>query len=126
MSTDPVRTPPHNADAEISVLGSMLIHPEAVAKGVEILQSADFYHEPHRQVFEACTSLFNQAKPLDVVVVGEQLRQTGHLEPVGGLPYLMELASAVPTAAHIEYYARIVKEASLMRRIISVSTKLIS
>ena len=126
MSIDTVRTPPHNSDAEISVLGSMLIHPEAVAKGVEILQPGDFYHETHRQVFEACVALFNQAKPLDVVVVGEQLRQSGHLEAIGGLPYLMELASAVPTAAHVEYYARIVKETSLMRRIISVSTKLVA
>jgi replicative DNA helicase len=123
---DTVRTPPHNPDAEVSVLGSMLIHPEAVAKAVEILQSGDFYHETHRRIFEACVELFNQAKPLDVVVVGEQLRQNADLETVGGLAYLMELASAVPTAAHIEYYAKIVKEASIMRRIISVSTKLIS
>lgn len=126
MSIDAVRTPPHNPDAEISVLGSMLIHPEAAAKAVEILQPGDFYHEPHRKIFEAAMELFNQAKPLDVVVVGEQLRQKGQLEAVGGLAYLMELASAVPTAAHVEYYARIVKESSITRRIISVSTKLVA
>lgn len=126
MSIDAVRTPPHNPDAEISVLGSMLIHPEAVTKAVEILQPGDFYHEPHRHVFDACVELFNQAKPLDVVVVGEQLRQKSQLDVVGGLAYLMELASAVPTAAHVEYYARIVKEAAITRRIITVSTKLIA
>lgn len=126
MSIEAMRTPPHSPDAEVSVLGAMLIHPDAASKAIEILQPADFYHEPHRAIFEAAMSLFNQAKPLDVVVLGDELRQQGQLEAAGGLAYLMELASSVPTAAHVEYYARIVKESAVIRRIISVSTKLVT
>ncbi len=121
-----MRTPPHSPDAEVSVLGAILIHPEAASKAIEILQPEDFYHAPHRAIFEVAMDLFNQAKPLDVVVVGEELRLKNKLDSVGGLPYLMELASSVPTAAHVEYYARIVKESAVIRRIISVSTKLIT
>ncbi len=126
MSVELVRMPPHSPDAEMSVIGAMLIEPDAVARAVEAITADDFYQENHRKVFEAMVNLFNQGKPVDVVMTGEELRAKNQLDVVGGLPYLMELASLVPTAAHVEYYAHQVKESSLLRKIISISTRLVS
>ncbi|MHB1953726.1 MAG: replicative DNA helicase [Sulfobacillus sp.] len=126
MSIEMGRMPPHSPDAEMSVIGAMLIEPEAVARAVETVNVDDFYQESHRKVFEAMVNLFNQGKAVDVVMTGEELRSRNQLDLVGGLPYLMELASLVPTAAHVEYYAHLVKESSLLRQIISVSTRLVT
>lgn len=126
MSVDLGRMPPHSPDAEMSVVGAMLIEPEAVALAVETVTAEDFYQENHRLVFDAMVSLFNQGKAVDVVMTSEELRSRSQLEVVGGIPYLMELASLVPTAAHVEHYARMVKESSLLRQIISVSTRLVT
>ncbi len=126
MSVDLGRMPPHSPDAEMSVVGAMLIEPDAVALAVENITTEDFYHENHRLVFDAMVSLFNQGKAVDVVMTGEELRGRNQLEVVGGIPYLMELASLVPTAAHVEHYARMVKESSLLRQIIAVSTRLVT
>lgn len=126
MSVELGRMPPHSPDAEMSVIGAMLIEPDAVARAVEAITADDFYQENHRKIFEAMVNLFNQGKPVDVVMTGEELRAKNQLDLVGGLPYLMELASLVPTAAHVEYYAHQVKESSVLRRIISISTRLVS
>ncbi|MCY0881364.1 MAG: replicative DNA helicase, partial [Firmicutes bacterium] len=99
---------------------------DAVSKAIEILQMEDFYQEPHRRIFEAAATLFNQGKPVDVVMVGDALKSAGFLEAVGGLPYLMEIAASVPTAAHVEYYANIVKETAMLRRLIAVATNLVT
>ncbi|PSR33940.1 MAG: replicative DNA helicase [Sulfobacillus benefaciens] len=126
MSVELGRMPPHSPDAEMSVIGAMLIEPDAVARAVEAITADDFYQENHRKIFEAMVNLFNQGKPVDVVMTGEELRAKNQLDLVGGLPYLMELASLVPTAAHVEYYAHQIKESSVLRRIISISTRLVS
>lgn len=120
------RLPPQSPDAEMSVLGAVLIHGEAVARAVELLEPADFYEEAHRVVYEACIHLFNQAQPVDVVTVGEVLRQQNALDRIGGLPYLMELASLVPTAAHVDHYARMVKDSATLRRLIDTATRLVT
>lgn len=125
MSLGVNRLPPQSPDAEVSVIGAILIEPEAVAKALEVLLSEDFYQEAHRLIFEAAVSLFNRAQPIDVVMVGEELRQRNQLEVVGGLPYLMELAAMVPTAAHVEYYAKIVQESATLRKLINTATKLV-
>lgn len=120
------RLPPQSPDAEVSVIGAILIHGDALAKAVEILSSEDFYQESHRLIYEAAVALFNQARPVDVVMVGEELRARNQLDKVGGLSYLMELAAMVPTAAHVEHYGRIVRETSTLRRIIGTATQLIT
>lgn len=120
------RLPPQSPDAELSVIGAMLIQTEAVARAMEILDGDDFYLESHRIIFDAATTLFNRAQPIDVIVVGEELRQRNQLELIGGLPYLMELAGLVPTAAHVEYYARAVKETATLRRLIGTATRLVT
>lgn len=126
MSVAANRLPPQSPEAEVSVIGAMLIHSDAVAKAIEVLTSEDFYQEAHQMIFEAMVALFNNTRPTDVVMVGEELRQRGQLEAVGGLPYLMDLAAMVPTAAHVEYYAERVRESSTLRRLITTATRMVT
>src|SRR5204863_2552195 len=102
-------------------LGSMLIERAAIEKAAEILQPADFYRDAHRVIFEAILSLTEQDEPVDFLTVQERLRQQDMLENVGGVPYLVQLTDAVPTAANVEYYARIVEEKAILRRLIDAS-----
>lgn len=116
------RTPPHSVEAERSVLGAMMINPEAVGVAIEILrENAEdtFYHEAHAQIYGAAVQLFGTNQPIDVVTLVEQLTRDGHLESAGGVPYIADLTNAVPTSANIEYYAKIVLESALLRKIIA-------
>lgn len=119
------RVPPQNIEAERSTLGSMLLDKEAVYRAQEMLGSEDFYREAHRVVFEAVVHLVTKGEPVDIITVSEELKQRGMLEKIGGLSYLTTLANAVPTAANVEYYAKIVKEKSLLRSLIRVSTDIV-
>ncbi len=119
--------PPQNIEAERSVLGAMLINPEAVGVGIEILRENAhdvFYVEAHQCIYEAIVALFRKNFPLDGITLVEQLTRDGHLEAAGGPDYVAELLNAVPTSANIEYYAQIVLDAALLRRIISACTNL--
>lgn len=126
MSVSFDRMPPQSPDAEISVLGAILIHADALPRAMEVLAPEDFYQDAHRIIFEAAIELFNRAQPVDVVTVGEELRQQNLLDRVGGVPYLMELAGLVPTAAHVDHYARFVRETATLRRLIDTATRLVS
>lgn len=126
FATGTGRLPPQSPDAEISVLGAMLLSSDAVTRAMEILRPEDFYQEVHHLIFAAMLELFNQTRPIDVVTIGEQLRQHGQLEQVGGLAYLMDLANMVPTAAHLEHYAEVVRASSALRQIIAVATDLVT
>jgi replicative DNA helicase len=119
------RVPPQNIDAERSTLGSMLLEKEAIEKGTEVLKPEDFYREAHRVIFEVIIHLSNKGEPIDIITVSEELTRRNMLDKVGGIPYLTALANAVPTAANVEYYAKIVAEKSLLRSIISVATNIV-
>jgi len=119
------RQPPYAAEAEVSVLGGMLIDGDAVAKAIEAIDESMFYREGHRRIFRSMARLFQRGEVVDPTTVAEDLKQTDELEQAGGLPYLAELLDAVPTAANIEYHARIVRERALMRRLIEASTAII-
>jgi replicative DNA helicase len=119
------RLPPQNIDAERSTLGSMLLEKEAIEKGTELLKPEDFYREAHRVIFEVITHLSNKGEPIDIITVSEELTRRNMLDKVGGIAYLTALANAVPTAANIEYYAKIVAEKSLLRSVISVATTIV-
>ena len=121
----PDRQPPYAAEAEVSVLGGMLIDNDAVAKAVEIVDDSMFYREGHRRIYRSMARLFQRGEVVDPTTVAEDLKQVGELDQAGGLPYLAELLDAVPTAANIEYHARIVRERALMRRLIEASTEII-
>ena len=121
----PDRQPPYAPEAEVSVLGGMLIDGDAVAKAVEIVDDAMFYREGNRRVFRAMVRLFRRGQVVDPVTLSEELKQTDELESAGGMPYIGELLDAVPTAANIEYHARIVRERALLRKLIEASTGII-
>lgn len=118
------RVPPQNLDAEQSVLGSMMIDAEAVMKASEILKADDFYRDAHKIVFETIVDLVDKNEPIDVITVSEALRQSSNLDKVGGVAYVASLANIVPTAANVEYYAKIVSQKALLRTLINVSSKI--
>ncbi|MGA1077560.1 MAG: replicative DNA helicase [Nitriliruptoraceae bacterium] len=117
------RVPPHSLEAEVSVLGACLISENAVAATTELLQPDDFYRNAHRVVFEAIAELSKASEPVDAVSVTEWLSRRGRLEEVGGSTALYDLTEQVPTAANAAYYARIVRDRSLLRRLIDAGTQ---
>ncbi|HHW91465.1 MAG TPA: replicative DNA helicase [Firmicutes bacterium] len=125
MSTIFDRVPPFSLEAEQSVLGAMFLEREAVLVAAEILQPEDFYRDAHRYIFEAILDLEERGRPADLVTVTETLRQQGRLDDVGGLAFVTTLAESVPTAANVEYYARIVEEKAILRRLIREATRII-
>lgn len=120
------KVPPQNLEAEQSTLGSMMIDRGALEKGVDILRMDDFYREAHQTIFDALTSLAERSEPVDIVTVQEELRRRNRLEAAGGTEYLMALIDSVPTAANIEYYANIVEEKAVLRRMIAACSQIIS
>ena len=120
------RVPPQNLDAERSALGAMFLDKEAIYRAMEILRPDDFYKDAHRYIYQTVLDLADKGEPVDLVTVTEALRQSNRLDEVGGVAYLTELANAVPTAAHIDHYARIVEEKSLLRRLIHAAGEIMA
>jgi replicative DNA helicase len=121
----PDRQMPYAPEAEISVLGGMLIDGDAVAKAMELVDDTMFYREANRRIFRSMARLFQRGQVIDPVTIREELQKTDELDSVGGYAYLSELLDAVPTAANIEYHARIVRERALLRRLIDASSQII-
>lgn len=119
------RVPPHNHDAEQSVLGAIFLEPQALITAAEVLMPEDFYRIAHQKIFQTFLSLSDKGQPIDPVSVSEELTARKELEDVGGLPYITEIAKAVPTAANVAHYAKIVEEKSLLRRLIRVATQIV-
>lgn len=119
------RLPPQNIEAEQSVLGGLLIDAEAFNRVAEICHPDDFYREGHRQIFNAILALYQRSEPSDLVTVTEELRKRQQLETIGGAAYLATLADQVPTTANIGYYAKIVHEKSILRRLITGATDIV-
>ncbi|WP_369823868.1 replicative DNA helicase [Sporosarcina sp. P34] len=119
------RTPPHNNEAEQSVLGAIFLEPQALITASEILLPEDFYRIAHKKIFETMLILNDRGQPVDLVTIAEELKVKNELEDVGGISYITELANAVPTAANIVYYANIVDEKALLRRLIRVATDIV-
>ncbi len=115
------KVPPHNLEAEQSVLGALMLDPEVGSSVFEVLQPEDFYRDNHRQIFLALRDLFEKGDPIDLVSVAESLRQSGRLEQIGGIATISQIARSVPSAVNCEYYARIVAEKSLLRQLIRSS-----
>jgi replicative DNA helicase len=119
------RTPPQDVAAEQSVLGGMLLSKDAIADVVEILKSQDFYRPNHTTVFDAILDLYGRGEPADAVTVAAALTDAGEIAKVGGAAYLHTLMAAVPTAANASYYARIVAERAVLRRVIEAGTRIV-
>lgn len=119
------RQPPFSPEAEASVLGGMLIDGEAAARVVDAIDDSMFYREAHRRLFRAMARLFERGGVIDPITVAEELKKAGEMESSGGMEYLASLLDAVPTAANIEYHARIVHEKALLRRLIDAAQTIV-
>lgn len=120
------RTPPSNIEAEQSVLGGMLLSKDAVADVVEILRSDDFYRPAHQIIYDIVTDLYGRGEPADAVTVFDEVQKRGEASRVGGGAYLHTLTAVVPTAANAGYYAKIVREQAILRRLIEAGTRIVS
>ena len=119
-----LRIPPHSVEAESSVLGGLLLDNQAWDRVGDLLVDRDFYRYEHRVVYGAISTLVNASKPADVITVFEQLQSLGKAEEVGGLAYLNSLAQYVPSASNIRRYAEIVRERSILRKLVSASDEI--
>jgi replicative DNA helicase len=119
------RIPPQNVDAEQSLLGGILIDPEALNKVVDIVDADDFYREDHRVVFQIVLALYERNEPIDVVTVSSLARDKGLVEKMGGIANLSRLVDAMPTSANIAQYAKMVKEKALLRNIMRTATEIV-
>ena len=119
------RTPPQDVIAEQSVLGGMLLSKDAISDVVEILRERDFYRPAHELIYDAIVDLYGRGEPADPVTVAAELTKRGDLVRAGGAPYLHTLISSVPTAANAGYYAKIIRERAIMRRLVEAGTKIV-
>ena len=120
------RLPPQNLEAEMSVLGGILLENEALNRALEILRPEDFYREVHRKIFAALITLSDRSEPADLVTLTAVLKERGAHEEIGGSSYLSTLVDFVPTAANISYYCKLVKEKAIARELIKVATEIAS
>lgn len=118
------RVPPHDDDAEMAVLGGMLMSSDAVGEVTEIIDVSDFYQPRHQTIFDAVVALFANGQPVDAVLVANELQKNNELDKVGGVDYLHSLVASVPTAANATYYADIVHQRALLRNVITAGTKI--
>ncbi len=126
--TDPYRDrrPPWSEDAEQAVLGAMIMDRDAILRAAEFVDDTLFYREAHRRIFRAIVALSERSVVVDLLTLADELAHRGDLDASGGKEYLSQLLDAVPTAANVEYHARIVREKGMIRRLIETSTELIS
>ncbi|MBF0493697.1 MAG: replicative DNA helicase [Candidatus Omnitrophica bacterium] len=120
------KLPPQNAEAEIAVLGAMLLDKDAIARAIEILNEDCFYSDANRNIFRTVINLYDQNQGVDMVTITESLKKNNLLERVGGSSYIAEIANSIPTAANIEHYARIVREKHVLRSLIGAATKIVT
>lgn len=123
---DITRIPPHSVESEQSILGSILLDKEAIITVTETIRPDDFYKEAHKIIYECMLKLSNKGEPIDLITLTEELRKQGHLDDVGGISYITSLSTIVPTTSNVKYYADIVKEKSVLRKLIKASNDIIS
>ncbi|CAN7265694.1 replicative DNA helicase [Knoellia sp. LjRoot47] len=119
------RLPPQDLGAEQSVLGSMLLNKDAIADCLEVTKSADFYRPAHELIYDAVLDLYGRGEPADAITVADELGKRGDLTRVGGQAYLHQLIQSVPTAANAGYYAEIVHERAVLRRLVEAGTRIV-
>ncbi|ULL13028.1 replicative DNA helicase [Paenibacillus sp. H1-7] len=120
------RIPPQNLEAEQAVLGAILLDSDSLVTAMERISSDDFYRTSHQRIFESMIELAEENEPIDLITLTARLQNKQELEEIGGIKYLSELANAVPTAANIDYYAQIVEEKSMLRRLIRAATNIVT
>lgn len=116
------KLPPQNLDAEVSLLGAVLIDEEVLGRVSDVIEANDFYDKRHKAIYDAMMQLFETHKPVDLLTLSEELKKKDMLEPIGGVNYLSELTNMVPTAANAEHYANIITQKAMRRRLIRASS----
>lgn len=120
------QTPPQNIEAEKAVLGAVFLSSDALVESMEYVQPEDFYKRAHQIIFEKMIAINDQDKPVDPLTMQEELNKTNQVDDIGGIKYIVELAQAVPTAANVVYYAKIVREKAITRRLIKAATEIVT
>src|SRR5262245_11456140 len=120
------RTLPHNLEAEKCVLGALLINNHVFNQAAEVIDSGDFFRDAHRRIFEKMVALSELSEPIDLVTLKDELVKSNELDEVGGPAYISSLTDGVPRSANVEYYAKIVKEKSTLRRLIQSATDVLA
>jgi len=124
-SSEPDRTPPQDIAAEASVLGAMLLSKDAISDAIAVVKEGDFYRPAHQMIFNAIEALYVHDEPADAVTIAAELTRRAELGKVGGANYLHTLVAGVPTAANAEYYASIVRERAILRRLVEAGTRIV-
>jgi replicative DNA helicase len=119
------RTPPHDVAAEQCALGGMLLSKDAISDVIEVIRATDHYRPAHQLIHEAILDLYGRGEPADAITVANELARRGEIARVGGGPYLHTLIASVPTAANAGYYARIVRERAILRRLVEAGTRIV-
>lgn len=122
--TDGLKTPPHDTEAEKSVLGSLLIDKDAIVKIVEFLKPSHFYTDAHASIYQAVLNLYEKREPTDLITLPRELKKTDVLERAGGVSYLTELVNFVPTSANIEFYGNIIKDDAIKRAVMNAASEM--
>jgi len=120
------KIPPQNLEAEMAVLGSMLIDENAICYVLDVLDKDCFYKDSHKKIFEVILNLYNNHKAVDIITVSDELKRLNLLEEIGGISALTEMVNSVPTSANVSHYAQIVKEKSILRQLINSATQIVS
>jgi replicative DNA helicase len=128
MATTPkehLRVPPHHIEAEMSVLGSLMLDKDAIIKVADIARVGDFYKDDHNLIYEAILKLYEDREPIDVLSLANRLEETAQLEKIGGSSYLASLVNTVPSASNVVHYAKVVQKKALLRRLISAASDIV-
>jgi len=120
------KLPPQNLEAERALLGGMLIDNDAIPRAIEVLREDDFYREAHREIFKAVLALYAINEPSDLLTITNYLKKEKKLNEVGGAKYLATLIDEVPTSAHASHYAKIIRQKSILRRLIEGATEIVT
>src|SRR3712207_6579806 len=119
------RLPPHNLEAEQSLLGSLLIDRDAIIKVASFVKPEDFHHPGNGTIYKAILDLYNRREPTDFLTLSDELARRERLDQIGGIAYLSSLLNAVPTAVHVEYYGKIVERTATLRRLIDAGASIV-
>jgi len=124
MEEKSLRLPPQNIDAEKALLGSIIIKPDSILDVLEHINESSFYSEKHRIIFQSINELFQKNEAIDILTLASNLRDKKKLDSIGGEAYLIELSTIVPSAANIDYYAKIVRDKDIKRRLIKAAERI--
>lgn len=120
------KIPPHNIDAEISLLGALMLDKDAIIRIADLVNPADFYKDMHAKIFECMLELYSKREPIDILSLGNRLEERKLIDDIGGRAYLMDLSNTVPSAAHVVHYAQIIQKKATLRRLITAASEIVS